>query len=534
MTISRRSVIQGGVIAGATLAVPAIRRAAAAPADTKMMRAVMQGDLRVFDPVWTTANITAYHGAMIYDMLFANDANFRPQPQMVGKWGLSDDKKTYTFELRDGLKWQEGTAVTSRDCVASIRRWGAKDGGGQALMAQTADLSPKDDKTFVLRLKEPFGLTLDLLAKQVTSSCFVMREKDAETPPDQQVTANIGSGPFIFNQKETKPGARYVYDKNTAYVPRSEPASGLAGGKVVKLDRVIWDNIADEQTALAALQSGEIDFMELPPIDLLPQLQADSNIAIDILNKTGNCGVARPNWLHKPFSDVRARQALLYLTNQIDFMKASFGNPKFYRTVDSIFGYNTPMSNDADTGWLKHVPDLAKAKQLFASSGYGNAPIVVLQATNFAFMNNSAQLMAGQLKKIGANAQLAASDWGGVVTRRANMAPDDKGGWDLFFTYGSSYSFSNPITLSTLAMSGKKGWFGWPSDADYEALRKKWALAPTREERLAIARQMQTIAWNTVPTVYLGSWDSPSARRTNVKGMIGVPEIIPFWNIEKT
>jgi peptide/nickel transport system substrate-binding protein len=531
--VSRRSVIGTGLAIGA-LGAPRIARAQAAPPAAKTLRAVMQGDLRVFDPIWTTANITAYHGAMIYDMLFANDADLKPQPQMVGKWDLSDDKKTYTFMLRDGLKWHDGTPVTARDCVASIRRWGARDGGGQVLLAHTADLSAKDDKTFVLALKEPFGLTLDLLAKQVTSSCFVMREKDAETPPDQQVTANIGSGPFKFNHDESKPGARYVYDKNADYVPRAEPASGLAGGKVVKLDRVIWDNIADEQTAIAALQSGEIDFMELPPIDLLPQLQSDPSIAIDILNKTGNVGIARPNWLHKPFSEVKARQALLYLVNQLDYMKATFGDPKYYRTVDSLFGYHTPMSNDTNTDWFKHAPDLAKAKQLFAESGYSGEPVITLQATNFAFMNNAAQLMAGSLHKIGVNAQLAPSDWGGVVTRRSVMADDDKGGWDLFFTYGSSYSFSNPITLITLAMSGKSGWYGWPSNSDYEALRIKWAFAPTLEDRKAIARQMQQIAWDVVPTVYLGCWDSPSARRTNVKGMIGVPEIIPFWNVEKT
>ena len=125
----------------------------------------MHGDLRVLDPIWTTANMTAYHGAMIYDTLFGIDANFKPQPQMVGKWGVSDDKLTYTFELRDGLKFSDGTAVTAADCVASMRRWAARDGAGQHMLQRVTDTPVKDDKTFQIVLSEPYGLVLDALAK---------------------------------------------------------------------------------------------------------------------------------------------------------------------------------------------------------------------------------------------------------------------------------------------------------------------------------------------------------------------------------
>src|SRR5262249_40428853 len=135
------------------------------PSPARTIRAVMQGDLRSLDPIWTTANITAYHGAMIYDTLFGLDANYAPQPQMVGKWGLSDDKLTYTFELRDGLKFSDGSAVTTDAVIASIRRWAARDGAGQHMMQRVKDLSKKDDRTFVIALKEPYGLMLDTMAK---------------------------------------------------------------------------------------------------------------------------------------------------------------------------------------------------------------------------------------------------------------------------------------------------------------------------------------------------------------------------------
>jgi hypothetical protein len=285
----------------------------------------------VFDPIWTTANITAHHGAMIYDTLFGINEELEPRPQMVGDWIVSDDKLTYTFVLRDGLKFSDGSPVTADDVVASILRWAARDGAGQQIMDRARDISKKDHNTFVIALKEPYGPLIDMMAKTGMPMLFIMRRKEAETDPYQQVTEYIGSGPFIFNRDETRHGVRYVYDKSPTYVPRREPASGMAGGKVVKVDRVVFENIGDTHTAVAALQAGEIDFYETPPLDLIDQLEGESNLRVEVLNKTGNLGWLRMNCLHPPFDKVEARQAMLHLVDQEEYMKASFGNPKYYR-----------------------------------------------------------------------------------------------------------------------------------------------------------------------------------------------------------
>ncbi|HJW79029.1 MAG TPA: ABC transporter substrate-binding protein, partial [Beijerinckiaceae bacterium] len=378
MKSTRRTFLQTTAAAAALTQAPSVLRAQ--PAAGKTIRAVMQGDLRAFDPIWTTANITAYHGSMIYDTLFALDENMKSQPQMVSKYGVSDDKLTYTFELRDGLKFSDGSAVTSDDVVASIRRWAARDGGGQHMMLRVKDIAKKDDKTFTIALKEPYGLVVDLMAKTTTPLLFIMRKKEAETDPMQQVTTYIGSGPFTFNQDQTKQGARYVYDKNPNYVPRQDAPTGLAGGKVVKVDRVIYDNM-DQMTGVAAIQAGEIDFFELPPIDLLDQLEGDKNIKVEVLNQTGNVGWIRLNFLHPPFNNVDARRAMLYLVNQEEYLKATFGNPKYYKKCGSNFACGTPMENDENTQWFKEAPNPAKAKELFQKAGYDGRPVVVLHAT---------------------------------------------------------------------------------------------------------------------------------------------------------
>ncbi|HVL71057.1 MAG TPA: ABC transporter substrate-binding protein [Beijerinckiaceae bacterium] len=533
MKTTRRTFLQTTAAAAALTSTPGLLRAQSGPPRQRTLRAVMHGDLRVFDPIWTTANISAYHGAMIYDTLFALDGNMQPQPQMVGKHGVSDDKLTYTFELRDGLRFSDGSPVTADDVVASIRRWAARDGAGQHMMARVRDISKKDDKTFVIALREPYGLVVDVMAKTSTPLLYIMRKKEAETDPNQQITEYIGSGPFTFNREETKQGARYVYDRNPNYVPRSEPASGMAGGKVVKLDRVIYENMADSQTAMAALQAGEIDFYEVPPIDLLDQLEGDRNLKVEVLNKTGNVGWMRLNFLHPPFDKPEARQAMLHLINQEEYMKATFGNPKYYRKCASNFACGTPMENDENIGWFKEAPNPAKAKELFQKAGYDGRPVVILHATNIDFMNNAAQITAQRLREIGINAQLATSDWGGVVTRRAVKTAPDQGGWNVFITWAGGASVGNPIALAGHAANGEKGWFGWPSNDLHEQLRDKWASAAGVEEQKKVAREIQKNAWDFVPHVWLGQWVAPVAYRANLRGVLAIPEIVPFWNIEK-
>src|SRR6476469_8946366 len=252
----------------------------------KTITAVMHSDLRVIDPIMTTAYITRDHGYMVYDTLLATDANFKIQPQMAD-FKVSDDKLTYTFTLRDRLKWHDGTPVTAEDCVASLQRWGKRDGMGQKLMDFTASLEATDAKTITLKLKEPYGLVLESLGKPSSLVPFMMPKRLAETPGDKAIPEQVGSGPFRFVQAEFQPGVRAVYEKNKDYVPRKEPASWTAGGKVVKVDRVEWITMPDAQTAVNSLQSGDIDFIENPPFDLLPALTSNKDLKVETLNKLG-------------------------------------------------------------------------------------------------------------------------------------------------------------------------------------------------------------------------------------------------------
>ncbi|RWQ17660.1 ABC transporter substrate-binding protein [Mesorhizobium sp.] len=533
MIISRRDLVKVGLAAGTALSIPSVLRAQTASSGARPVHMVVTGDLRVFDPISTTSTGTQIHGFAIYDTLFAPDSKFMPQPQMVGKWSVSDDKKTHTFELRDGLGWHDGTPVTAADCVASIRRWAEVAPGGRLIMARASDISKKDDKTFTIALNEPLGPLINLLTDVAAPNLFIMREKDADRPASEPVTTKIGSGPFKFNEALARPGASYTYDPNENYVPRKEPFDGLAGGKIVKVDRVIWDVIADPQTAVAALQAGEIDFHIAPPVDLYPLIESDPNLQLEVLDKMGRDLILRMNFLQPPFDNIKARQAMLHLIDQEALMRAAYGNPKYISPVTSIFGQDTPLSNDENTAWYKKGGDSEKARQLFEEAGYAGEKVVFLQPTDWAEVSNASQFLAATLRKIGVNAELAPMNWAELTTRRANKGLVENGGWNVFITDDSEYSLANPLTNSLLAANGDKAWYGWPKNDEYEELRAKLADVATLDERKALAGKMQGIWWDFVGDLRLGRITGPAARRKSLTGLIAMPEIVPMWNMQK-
>ena len=206
----------------------------------KTIKFIPEADLRGLDPIWTTAYITRNHGYMVYDTLFATDAKFQIQPQMVDKWDVSADKLTYTFTLRDGLKFHDGAPVRSADCIASIVRWSKRDVLGQKLDEMTEAWTAVNDRTMRLKLKKPFAFVLEALGKPSSNVPFIMPERIAKTDPFQQISDPTGSGPYRMVKEEWVPGSKVVYVKFADYKPRSDAQSWAAGGKVVKVDRVEW------------------------------------------------------------------------------------------------------------------------------------------------------------------------------------------------------------------------------------------------------------------------------------------------------
>jgi peptide/nickel transport system substrate-binding protein len=500
----------------------------------KTITAVMHSDLRVIDPGFTTAYITRDHGYMVYDTLLATDANFKVQPQMAD-WKVSDDKLTYTFTLRDGLKWHDGAPVTAEDCVASLKRWGKNDGMGQKLMDFTASLEATDVKTITLKLKEPYGLVLESIAKPSSLVPFMMPKRLAETPAGQQIKEQIGSGPFKFVQSEFQPGVKSVYVKNTDYVPRKEPASWTSGGKVVKVDRVEWITMPDAQTAMNALQSGDIDFMENPSFDLLPVLEGNPDIKVETLNKFGFQTLGRMNFLLPPFDNVKVRHAALLALNQKDVLDALVGNPKYYKVCGAVFVCGTPLETDVGAESLIKGDGMAQAKKELAASGYDGTPIVIMAPGDVVTLKAQPVVAAQLLREAGFKVDLQATDWQTVVSRRTSQKPISEGGWNMFFTNWVAADVMNPVVNVSVGGRGKNGgWFGWAEDAKIEKLRDAFARASSPDEQKKIATELQQENYEQVIYIPLGQYLAPSAWRKSLTGVLDGPATPVFWNVDKS
>ena len=499
----------------------------------KTITAVMHADLR--DPgMTTTAYIVRDFGYMIYDTLLAQDSNFKIQPQMA-EFKVSDDKLTYTFTLRDGLKWHDGTPVTAEDCVASLQRWEKADGMGQRLADFTASLEATDAKTITLKLKKPYGLVLDSIGKPSSLVPFMMPKRLAETPAGKPIPELIGSGPFKFVQAEFQPGVKAVFEKNKDYVPRKEPPSWTSGGKVVKVDRVEWVTMADAQTAVNALQSGDIDFMEVPSIDILPVLEADPNLKVDVLNKLGNQTVGRMNFLIPPFDNVKIRRAAMLALNQKDVLDALIGNPKYYKICGAVFMCDTPLATEVGAESLTKGDGMAEAKKELAASGYDGTPIVIMAPGDVVTLKAQPIVAAQLLREAGFKVDVQATDWGTVISRRTSQKPVKEGGWNMFFTNWVAADLINPIANVCIGGRGKNGgWFGWAEDPKIEQLREDFATATTPEEQKKIAVAIQQENYDQVIYIPLGEFFAPSVWRKSLTGVLDGPATPIFWNIDKS
>lgn len=523
----RRDVLRGLAFSGLAGAV-ACGRAGASAANT--LRIIHSQNLASLDPVTTTEPATKDFAFLTYDQLVAVDANFTPRPQMAEGWTLEDGGRSYLFALRDGLKFHDGEPVRSQDCIPSIRRWGARDGFGSLAMSFVDDMQVVDDKRFRIKLKQPFALLPDALGKATASECFIMPERLASTDPTKPVTEAVGSGPYRFLKEEWVSGSRAAWARFDGYVPRAEPVSGTAGGRIPAIGRIEWSIIGDPSTAMAALMAGEQDFWDTPPADLIPTLKGDPNIRVASRNPAGGYMMLQFNHLQPPFNNVAMRRAVAMAVDQRQFLDAISNDPALRRPCYSVYACGTPYASEAGADILK-VADIGKARAALQAAGYHGEKVVLLGLQG-GLSGSLAQVADDMLRRMGMNVEFVAVDFATMAQRRQSKAPVSQGGWSAFLTGWTGGDILNPAVNPMLRGAGVKGFPGWADDPQLEDLRHQWAAAvdPAQRQRLATAIQVE--AFSTLPYVPLGSVFSEVAYRSSVTGVFPAP-VPAYWNIGK-
>ena len=520
-------------LAGALAATLLPRAAAAQTARARVLRYVPQADLTIIDPVITTAYITRHHALMVWDQLYGIDSELTPQPQMVEGHQIDDDGRRWTFRLRDGLVFHDGEPVRGRDCVASIRRWAARDPIGQALMARVDEISAPDDRTFIIRLKRPFGMVLQALAKVGPPALCIMPERLATTDPYQPIKEIVGSGPYRFVPGERVVGSRVVYERFDRYQPRaSGTPEWLSGPKVAHFDRVEWHVMPDPGTAAAALQNGEVDWWENPSNDLAPALEKARDVVSERILLLGQMGTGVFNCLHPPFDKAAVRRVVLEAMSQADFMTAAAGtDQRLWRDGVGLYAPGTPMASDAGLDALKGRREPEALREALRRAGYAGERVVLMAASDNPWLSALGEVGADLLRRLGMNVDHVVSDWGTVVQRRAKREAPDQGGWSMFHTTWSGLDMVNPTVIQPLRANGSKAWFGWPDLPQLQALHDAWLEAPDLPVQQRIAAEIQREALAQVPFLPTGQYFNNSAHRRNIEGIVKGQFV--FWNVRR-
>ena len=527
--MDRRSLLAslGGGLAVAATGGPQAR----SQAQTRsVLRFVPSSNLATLDPVMTNTYVSVCHGYAVFDTLFGVDAKQRVLPQMAENSAVSDDGRTWTIRLRDGLRFHDGEPVRAVDCVASLSRWAAQQLPGRVIAGYLERWMATDDRTISIVLKRPLP-SLSLIMASAVFPPFMMPERIARTDPAKPLVEMVGSGPFRFMADQYVSGSFVAYERFADYKPRAEPPEWTSGGKVAKVDRIEWRIIPDAATAVAALQAGEVDWVERPVADLLPTLRARRGITISRIDPIGWQAMLRFNHLHPPFDNKLVRQAVMAAIDQSDLLRvATNDDPTLSTVCRSLFPCGTPLGTEVGKAAMPGRIDAGKA--LLQQSGYRGEKAVILGATDIPPVGEFSEIVVDAMRKMGMTVDLVATDWGTATQRRASRAPIAQGGWSAYISSWNSPSLMNPAMNVFVRGQGAAGFFGWVDDPGLETLANQWLEAETDASRSEIADRLQRAAFDVVTGVPLGWFVRPTAHRSAVTGILEGPAMLS-WNVSK-
>ena len=525
----KRRAFLASTAAASLLAAPSVR---AQSARAKTLRVVPLTSLFSLDTVFNTSLVTTNHGYAVYDTLFGFNTKREISPQMAEGYNISDDGRTYTIKLRDGLKFHNGEPVRAQDAIQSLKRWAGRETFGQTVAQFVDSWGVQDDKTLKITLTRRVPIFLEAITRGSASIPFILPEHIAKTDPYKQITDPTGSGPYKFNVSEFAAGSFASYTRNADYVPRQEAPDWSAGGKMAHFDRLEWPTIPDAATAAAALQAGEVDWYEQVQPDLVAQLKKNAEITIGSANPGGFNGILRFNHLHPPFNNVAIRRAVMMAVNQQDYMESITGNdPTALKLCKALFPCGTPYGQEIGADLMGN--NLDKARAMLKAAGYNNEKVVIISPADVPTIAPMADVSYDLLKKLGMNVELVAVDWATLTAKRAIKDPVDKGGWSIFHTWAPSLILGTPVEHFAMRGLGEKGWAGWFADEKMEALTKDWTMATETADQTRIAGEIHARAFEMVPYVLCGQFQIRTAYRRYLTGV--VPGGAAYmWNVRRS
>ncbi|MBM3947720.1 MAG: hypothetical protein FJ312_00475 [SAR202 cluster bacterium] len=457
------------------------------------LRIVSQASIPTLDPIIGGAYVTGAVSSHIYETPFGWDAKFTDQPRMVDSWSVSDDGLAWTFTLRTGLTFHDGSLVTADDVGTTFTRWLESWYSIAGLMRDFTAEDPftvVNENTFSIKLKQPTGALVMALAKPYGSPHIMPSRIDGGKSSAEPVEEWVGSGPYKFVRWDQ--GDKVVLERFDGYVSRAEPSSLYTGRVYAYLDELVWLEISDEETKIAGLETGEWDVVDGAGLDMYNRLRDNPGLAVP-LYKPGH----RSNLFlipgQPPFNDVNARLAM-QTGMDVAAVMASLGPRDLWTLCPAIYYCGTRWETEAGADGYYNANDKDRARQLLSQSGYAGETMILLNPTDYSTITPTGFVVRQEMEDMGFTVEMPALDWATVVTKFGN--PDS---FNVATSWDVHWNSTSPLEHETLA---DLPLFFFVERL--QALRKQFAQATTEEEKLRLVDEIQAEFYKNVPALYLG------------------------------
>lgn len=424
---------------------------AAEPAATQDAVVAINAPPSSYDLITSSAASTQMIGYHIYEMLIAFNASSDIVPVLATEWDNQDDT-VFTFQLRQGVKFHDGTDFTAEDVIASFERYNRCGYRKDKLFALVDSWEAVDDYTVKITLREKAPMFLYELALPGFGPAVIMPAevcKPEYDEPNLPLDKLIGTGPYMMT--EIVADDHILMTKFQDYVAQEEvPASGFVGNRVAHFDTVNFKIVPEKAQRLNGLVAGEYDYVEELDITMYDQLESDPGLTPKIVSPSWiPCAIL--NCISGPVASKEFRQAMVYAIDYEQVLIAATGNnPAFYELDPSIF-YNYQVWHTDSGSDMYFGRDLEKAKELIATSGYNGETLLWATTKDYEWMYQIAVVVQAQLAEVGVNIELQINDWPTQASLLVNGSLEKD--WDIFSTGFSLFDQIDPSGMNGLLLT---------------------------------------------------------------------------------
>lgn len=477
-----------------------------------LLRTRLNADIRSTDPGTNRDANTDGVMAHIVEGLVAFRDDTSIGPMLADSWTVSNDGKTYTFRLRQGVKFHNGAVMTAADVVWSLKRWLDPATQWRCLsefgangIARIEAIETPDPQTVVIALDRPTALFLPTLARPDCGQTAIIHR--ASVGADGNWIEPVGTGPFKLG--EWKRGQYVDLVRFDGYAARSELRTGYTGAKIAEVDRIRFNIVPDSSAAKAGLLSGSLDVISNLAIPDVEDLKTRSDVQLSITPALGLTGILFQT-RDALLKDVRIRRAIALSldTPQItDAVMEGIARPN-----NSALPIGSPFYGEVEA--QGYTQNITEAKKLLAQAGYHGQPIKMIANKRYSYVFDAAVLVQAMAQAVGINIEIEVLDWAAQLDRY------NRGDYQsMAFVYSPRLdpSLSFEMLMGPKAAQPRKVW----DDPEAQRMLQESMMIDDKAKRQQLFDELHRRFIDDVPMIVLFNGAEIAGLRKNVKGFSG-------------